>query len=482
MKNNVEGWRLEVGSWLASSTLVALLMFVAGCRGVEDEQSPEGSPQAPSLVNFDHLDHLGERVGPEGDARIIHIYSEAPSYGWVGDDDEGIAAVDDAARAAVVYFRAYEVNGDASALEKAEGLIRFILHMQAEDGLFYNFVWNNRLDINKTHPNSRADVLEWWACRAVWALGVASRVLRMDNPELSAEAAAAVRRMMPHVAELLDNYGRTQNDDGRVIPTWLVHETAADATSELLLGLSSLQQAYPDSSVQDAVDKLAEGIAMMQWGDMATFPFAAHASWKEGWHGWGNSQTQALARIGKTESAVREARSLYSRLLVEGWMHSFTFDRPGEFREFEQIAYAIRCVALGLIRLYHATGDMDYLTMAGLAASWFTGNNVGGFEMYDRATGRGYDGIVDPTTRNLNAGAESTIEALYTMLEVERYAEARKWLFARGRAPVSETRNGKRYLHRTFATEADSVALVMNLSDNNLEILDGSGLSEYLSP
>ncbi|WP_243664207.1 hypothetical protein [Rhodothermus marinus] len=38
---------------------------------------------------------------------------------------------------------------------------------------------------------------------------------------------------------------------------------------------------------------------------------------------------------------------------------------------------------------------MRYATMAGLAASWLTGNNEAGVAMYDPATGRGYDASQD---------------------------------------------------------------------------------------
>lgn len=468
---------VAAGRRIGIAVLGALFLAAPGCDSAEEDQpSPEQTP----MVNFDHLDHLGEVVGPEGNTRIIHIYAEAPTYSWVGDDDEGIACVDDAARAAVVYLRAFELSGDAGALEKAVGLLRFILYMQTGRGLFYNFVWNQDLEINTTHENSTADEFEWWASRAVWALGEGARVLRTVDPELSSEAAAAVNRTVPHIEELLERYPTKRQVPGRRVPTWLVHQTAADATSELLLGLTALDEAYPDPQLRDIIDKLAEGIAAMQWGHMAAFPYAAHGSWIEGWHGWGNSQTQALSEAGWTDSAIKEARQFYSRLLVNGWMHSFEYNRPGEFREFEQIAYATRAVSVGLIKLAEATSDNDYLVMAGLAASWFTGNNVGGFEMYDKTTGRGYDGIGSPTSVNLNAGAESTIEALYTMLEVEQHPEAEKWLFARGRAPVAETLDGTDYLHRTFVVEDDSVALIMNLTKLELQLLGGAELAEFL--
>jgi hypothetical protein len=114
--------------------------------------------------------------------------------------------------------------------------------------------------------------------------------------------------------------------------------------------------------------------------------------------------------------------------------------------------------------------------MAGLAASWLTGNNVGRFEMYDTQTGRGYDGIGSPTDMNDNAGAESTIEALFTILEVERFAESTRWMHAVSRDKIEETRNGKEYVERTFVIDADtasadSVVVEMNLTDKELRLV-----------
>jgi hypothetical protein len=417
--------------------------------------------------------------------RIVHIYSEAPDYHWVGDDDEGIACVDDAARAAVVYLRDYELNGNTEHGKAGEELLRFILTMQDESGLFYNFVWDNELTINKTFRTSHANDFDWWTARAVWALGVGARVLKTDNPELSAAARFAVERTYPHLDELLSKYGQTQILHGRHVPLWLVQETAADATSELLLGLHALHQTYPSLKLAELIDRFAEGIERMQWGSMATFPWAAHGSWRDDWHGWGNSQTQALSELGRLETAVREAEHFYPRLLISGWMHSFNLDDPDSIRTFEQIAYAVRAVSVGLLRLHEATGNDRYAVMAGLAASWFTGNNVVGQPMYDPSTGRGYDGINNATHMNRNAGAESTVEALFTVLEIDSVPVARHWIGAKGDDPVELDRDGKHYLYRVFAVQSDAspsrLALVMNLTDETLDVLFDSEIEEFLT-
>ncbi len=166
------------------------------------------------------------------------------------------------------------------------------------------------------------------------------------------------------------------------------------------------------------------------------------------------------------------------------------FTKPGEPRRFEQIAYGVRGVALGLIELYNATQDERYAKLAGLAASWFTGNNVAGVAMYDPETGRGYDGIQGPNEVNFNAGAESTIEALYTLQEIEQNPPAREWLFARADRPAEVERDGTRYLYRTFykpdrksagRDDVNRLAVVINLTDQTMSILEGRHLDAFLN-
>jgi len=446
----------------------------------------EQQNQTASIVNLDHLDYLGEEVRRNDTTyRIIHLYAEAPDYLWLDDDDEGTACLDDAARAAILYLRHYELTADTSSLEKARQLLRFVMYMQREDGLFYNFVWNNRLEINTEHPNSRAEPFGWWAARGVWALGVGVKSLSDVDPSLTDSLATSLQKALLHLQDFVSRYGQTTDRGGYAFPLWLLYETASDATSELLLGLSAYYQVRPDSGLKTIIDRLSEGISMMQYGSMNTFPYGAHASWIEGWHGWGNAQTMALAGTSYTTTATREAEHFFPRLLIEGWMHSFNLDDPDSRREFEQIAYAIRCVTLGLIRLYEATNDGRFVKMAGIASSWLTGNNIAGVSMYETTSGRGYDGISRPGTVNYNSGAESTIEALLTILEVEQHPEAHRWLSARGDPPVNISSNGIDYLYRVFNTSkrnrSERLALVMNLTEEKLLILEGRRLETFLN-
>src|SRR5215211_3923744 len=83
------------------------------------------------LVNLAHLRFLTESVRIDGrDMAIVHIYSEVPKYQWVDAAGEGISAVDDVARAAVVYLWQYERTGEVGLLDEARRCLEFVLYMQ----------------------------------------------------------------------------------------------------------------------------------------------------------------------------------------------------------------------------------------------------------------------------------------------------------------------------------------------------------------
>lgn len=402
---------------------VLTLASVAACQ-----------PREGTLVNFAHLQHLTQRIILNDEpVSIVHVYADFPNYHWVDAAGEGIACVDDAARAAVVYLRAFELRRDTASLASAGALLRFVMAMQAADGEFYNFLLHDRT-INRDGKTS-CKSFGWWAGRAVWAMALGYRVMKDAYPAIAEELGKRVRRSLPHVDALVQKHGDTRKVQNFRIPEWLLYESGSDATAELVLGLIEFYRVTGDEQVKAQIRKLAEGMMVMQDGDIRTFPYGAHRSWETVWHAWGNGQTQALATAGQEfadtvmiQSAEREACGFYSRLLIRGFLKEWDFMEPRRKTEFEQIAYGIRPMAVGLLRLYDATGNQEYLKMAGLAASWFFGNNILRARIYDSATGRCFDGIRDSITINRNSGAESTIEALYTLLEIEQYPLARRYL------------------------------------------------------
>ncbi|MEJ2617396.1 MAG: hypothetical protein P8Z35_20760, partial [Ignavibacteriaceae bacterium] len=147
-----------------SVLLFLILLFNYSCA--------ENNIKDNTLINTSHLDFLYEMININSiDMGIIHIYSNAPEYQWTGDDDEGIACVDDAARAALFYMKYFNLTGETAAADKTENLVKFLLYMQAENGLFYNFLWPDH-SINRTFKTSVAKP-DWWSWRAMLTLAKA---------------------------------------------------------------------------------------------------------------------------------------------------------------------------------------------------------------------------------------------------------------------------------------------------------------------
>ncbi|BCX06135.1 MAG: hypothetical protein KatS3mg053_4073 [Candidatus Roseilinea sp.] len=209
---------------------------------------------------------------------------------------------------------------------------------------------------------------------------------------------------------------------------------AADRTSIAVLALAEYQQAEPNEATAMLLTTLADGIAAFQLGGPGDYPFAMHPDTINApgfWHAWGSHQSQALALAGRVmqrqdwiDSAAREARTFFAWQLAAGLIKEIGVMPIRE----GQIAYGVNTLVQAFINLYHATSDPAYARMGGLAASWFFGNNFAQTPMYDPQTGRGYDGIDAALRVNLNAGAESTIEALMALQAVTPIPEAARYL------------------------------------------------------
>jgi len=406
------------------SLLSVFLLSFIGCKNHASEQVDL------KLVNLAHLNHLYEDVVIGGkEMGIIHIYSEYPDYAWVDAHNEGIACVDDVARAAVVYLRHFEITGDTTSLKRARKLLDFCLYMQAEDGQFYNFIYADH-SINREGETSFKS-FGWWAARGVWALGEGYRIHQELDPEYAETLKRHLEKTYTHIDTLLTHYPEVEDFDGFKAPKWLLYNSAADATSELMLGLAAFARVSGDPKVKDYLKTFAMGLMEMQSGDKDTFPYGLFLSWKNVWHGWGNSQTQALAQASKViqdkeiqQAAVREASSFYPHWMERGFPREleFVFEdtiRAKKVTQFDQIAYAVRPAVVGSLMLYELTQEDGFAELAGELATWFFGNNPANQQMYDPETGRCFDGILSESEINRNSGAESTIEALYSILEVE---------------------------------------------------------------
>ena len=402
-----------------------VILFLIGCHSTPFQQKRD-----LKLVNLSHLNHLYEEVVIDGqEMAIIHIYSEYPDYSWVQAKDEGIACVDDAARASVVYLRHFEIAGDTTSLKRARKLLEFCRYMQADDGQFYNFIFADH-SINREGKTSYKS-LGWWAARGLWALAEGYKVFHQMDQDYAELLKTHIQKSFVHIDTLLENYPESIETEGFNNPKWLLYNSAADATSELMLGLAAYAEATGDLQAKSYLKIFADGLIQKQIGDARTYPYGLFLSWKNVWHGWGNSQTQALAITGSLlkdetvqKAALREASYFYPFWMKSSFPREIKFfnvDTIGieKIARFSQIAYAIRPAVLGSLGLYKLTNEERFAELAGELSTWFFGNNPARQRMYDPETGRCFDGILSETEINRNSGAESTIEALYSIIEVE---------------------------------------------------------------
>lgn len=422
-------------SRLVIIVVIFMLISVSGCG--ERKAIDEAPVKSASLVNTSHLDALYEEIIVDKDTMgIIHIYSEYPDYYWVDDDDEGTACVDDAARAAIFYLNHYQFTQKETSLLKAKRLLQFVLHMQTENGLFYNFIWRDHSQ-NKTFKTSVAQP-DWWTWRAMWALTEGVIIFKKLDQDFAASLFSSLEKATANLLSQLPLARDTKLVNGIEVPTWLPYESATDQAALLIFSLTPYYQMTKDSMVLEYVKSLTDGIMLMQTGDSINFPHYAFLSWENIWHAYGNSQSLALLKAGELinspeliQSALYEIKHFYP-YLKEHNLIEFKISKEHEkivlekSSAYSQIAYNIRPMVFACLEAYRITNDEMYAKQAGEIACWLFGDNIDNAQMYFPQTGICYDGITNKNTVNRNSGAESTIEALLILQAVEQNSIARK--------------------------------------------------------
>jgi hypothetical protein len=394
---------------------------------------PAAEPMADGMLNLTHLNMLSEEAQVDGRPVLItHIYSEAPRYSWVDASGEGIAALDDVARATIVYLDFYTQTGNERALERARAGLNFTLYLQTDDGEFYNFILDRGGEINRTGSTSFKS-LGWWAYRGLWALARGYAVFKSIDPEYATELQAAYLKTEQALAARVGDPQQTTKVHGFDVPA-SIPDGAADSTGVAVLALAEYQAAAPNATTEATLTALADGLRDYQLGGPGEYPWGMHPHTLAApgfWHAWGSHESQALARAGEVlkrsdyvDGAKREIDGFFAWQLATERVQEMG---ALPFRQGQQ-AYGTNSIVQAAMNVYRATGDTRYAAMGGLHASWFMGNNMARTPMYDPATGRGYDGIDRELAVNMNAGAESTIEALMALQAVLAVPEAAKYL------------------------------------------------------
>jgi hypothetical protein len=338
-------------------------------------------------LRLQHLQHLTRPVSAAGPgASAVAVYAEPANS---ANDQrlrarsareqgiEGVACVDDAARAVVLYCALWRRYGSQSARTAAGNLLRFLAYMQDPDGRFTNFIldWAGRR--NRVGMSSRAGGAAWQA-RALHAL--ACGVAVFGTPEWDERFKRAVR--------------------------W------ADAPTPYLdvraVHVLAVVEHWRASSASDSADR---ALAWSQ--EIATRCSGSgllNAAGVEPIHLWGHLQEAALAETGLLlgyATLVECARASAEALLLPAVNSRFDFERV--------LPFDVSCTTAGLAAVARATSSARYEVAATDSREWFHGRNTAAQPVYDPRRGMVYDGI-DHGRVSRNSGAESNIEGALALL------------------------------------------------------------------
>jgi hypothetical protein len=312
------------------------------------------------------------------DGRLVSVPAATRGY-------EGVACVDDAARAAILYCRIWHEQRHAWAASAATGLLSFVMYMQDADGLFTNFVLDWKGQINRTGPTSFPGG-EWWSARAMHALAVGFATFR------TAALAGAFRRGLARLTNPMDDmYAR------------------ATALSAAL----TFWQATRDREVRRLCFAWAQEIAMNTRDGILLDTLSVRPA-----RSWGHVQEGTLALVGEAfddQGLISVAsRSAHLRLVPQARMcHVASRVEPHD----------ISSLLFSLHAVHRVVGSSELAEAAKRAQSWFADSNTAGTAVYDAANGLVFDGV-DSGHISRNSGAEANIEAalaLYDVLPWSRY-------------------------------------------------------------
>lgn len=394
------------------------------------ECSKNSAKTSNSIINTEHLEYLYQEIEIDNTKLgTIWIYSDAPDYQLVTDNDEGYTCVDDVSRALVFYCRQYKIYPVEENLEKIKALSEFVMYMRANNGYYYNFMFPDK-QINSTHQNSKPTA-NFWSWRAYWSLSEFCLIQSTELVELQEDAKSQLYTLTQKIDLLFQSPYELIEIEGLIIPKWM-EDYGADQISVILLGLTNYYKINPDENIKSLINRLGESIISVQYGSTDEFPHGAFLSWKNVWHAWGNSQAYALLKAGNELNienfithSLKEVDDFYPYCEEQGFFHEFYVKIENDslqtygLRKFPQIAYSISPMVLASIEAYHITKLEKYAVQAGKLGSWFFGKNAANKVMYDTSTGIVFDGIDAESKVNYNSGAESTIEALLSIQAIE---------------------------------------------------------------
>jgi hypothetical protein len=295
---------------------------------------------------------------------------------------EGVACVDDTARAALLALEVYDRIGSRSALQLAKRWLTFVEYMQYPDGSFANFIRTAAGVRNATGPTSLKGGY-WWSARALRALACAYRITGHD--------------------QYLERYQRC------------VLEPLADGKIQAVLALAELDL-YRADPTEELAARISERCRFIA-GPTAN-PYFRDEPTRAAISMWGYHQLHAVASAAVTlhqPSLLGPCGRTLHNVIEPDVRARFWHSYPDRQKN-GVCAYDVAPIVQGLKALYEATGTKKYRLLALDASGWFYGRNDADAQMYDPSRGQCRDGITNGVA-STNCGAESAIEAGFAELD-----------------------------------------------------------------
>jgi len=401
-------------------------------------------------LNLEHFLFMNEKVEIEDTPMLItHLYSEpidrnnlSLGYEWVGDPQEGFAAVDDVARSVTAFVEHYRLYGDSTSYENIKLGLEFLMWMQYSDGDYDNFVVRHPDGtIEKKDSYSSSKSFTWWALRAYEAMAEAYSILNNSDNELKGRLETRLDLNLQRLTELTSpKYGQFFTIGDKSYAKWMLGGDAwlTAGVINSLYAHHKVANQDTQSQIKVIAKQLGEALAMTQAGSFTEFPYGGFMHIIDGsqksinWDEWGSISIRAMAYAGALtnnkqwiKSATYAAESFIGDLMISGRAETISPNK----KPYPLINYGTSSNVDNMLALYDITHDTKYAKLAGLLGSWWTGNNVMNTPMFNQEKGYAYDGMT-ATEVNINSGGESLAEAVRTLSRLLSLPDAENYLYA----------------------------------------------------
>jgi hypothetical protein len=436
------------------------------------------------FLNLKHLNWLNEEVTVDGiDMMITRLYAEpnnrddlSEGYHYVGDPQEGIAALDDVSRAVTAYVEHYKLYKDQASLNQIKKGLEFVMWMQEPDGDFRNFVAvNEDGEIYKRDSHSSSKTFSYWATRAYTSMSYAYEILQQEDPELAERVKKHMDLSSKRIHEKVKPlYGTYIDKNSGKYPAWDLYDNWV--TTIALDALTKHYSVQPNEEVKENIQMLGEALYASQFGDFVNYPYGGFMSTYseriDVWSEWGSQQVAAMALAGDAvgnENWIAAAELAADSFLSDLLMSGRAFSRQPNDIKYPQINYGTASYVDNFVKLYEVTGKDKYAYMAGVAGQWWLGNNDKNYPMFNQEFGIAFDAI-DQNSVNINSGAESNIEAIRALARILQNETSKTALFSK---EVERQAAIPIELEDQYVTKPDEPYLLNNggLSDPNKAIV-----------